>query len=298
MKRRGFIKLSSYMLTGSLIPWPKITTGSTDKQRPLVVGIFPRRNIKLTYQIFTPMINHLSHVLQREVKLVTAKNFKQFWQGVKEQRYDLVHYNQYHYIISHLLYDYQVILKNQEFGKTTIAGAIVIRKDSGIESIADLKNKTILFGGGEMAMQSYIAAKWLLKQGGLNNNDYHEKIAINPPNAIMSTFYKRADAAGSGDVIIRLDVVKRSIDISQMKYLARTKQLTHLPWAVKNNMEPELKNKIQVALSSLISDPTGQKILDKAKLSSLSPATDNEYDNHREIIRDVYGHDYGIEKFK
>ncbi|RDH86029.1 MAG: hypothetical protein DIZ80_00735 [endosymbiont of Galathealinum brachiosum] len=298
MKRRSFIKLSSCILAGGLLPLTTTSQASVSKQRPLIMGIFPRRNIKLTYQIFTPMARYLSNELGREVKLITAKNFKQFWLGVKEQRYDLVHYNQYHYIISHLLYDYQVILKNQEFGQSTVAGSIVVRKDSGIDKVSDLENKTILFGGGKMAMQSYIAAKWLLKQGGLNSKDYQEKFSINPPNAIMSTFRKQADAAGSGDVVIRLDVVKSSIDVSQMKYLARTRQLTHLPWAVKHDMEYDLKLKIQLALSSLNTEPAGQKILDQAKLSSLIPATDSEYNGHREIIQEVYGKDYGIEKFK
>jgi len=262
------------------------------------MGVFPRRNIKLTYKLFTPVAEYLSQSLQREVKLTTAKNFNEFWKGVKEQRYDIVHYNQYHYIISNLLYNYEVILKNQEFGSATIAGSIVVRKDSGIETIADLRDKTILFGGGKMAMQSYIAARWLLQQGGLDNTDYREKIAINPPNAIMSTYHKQADAAGSGDVVMRLDVVKKNIDVSQMKYLAKTKPLTHLPWAVNSTIPHELKVKIQMALSNLNNDLAGQLILNKAKLTSLTPATDSDYDDHRKIIRDVYGMDYGIEKFK
>jgi len=244
------------------------------------------------------MATYLSHSLQREVRLVTARNFKEFWHNVKKQHYDLVHYNQYHYIVSNLLYGYQVILKNQEFGHSTNAGTIIVRKDSGINSIADLKNKTILFGGGEMAMQSYIAVKWLLQKEGLTENNYNEKIAINPPNAIMSTFHKQADAAGSGDTVIKLDIVKRNIDVAQMKFLAKTRQLPHLPWAVKSNMPEQLKQNIQSILSTLDLNPAGQDILDQAKLSSLRPAIDADYDEHRKIVRDIYGDDYGVDRFK
>jgi phosphonate transport system substrate-binding protein len=217
---------------------------------------------------------------------------------VKEQRYDIVHFNQYHYIISHQLYNYQVILKNQEFGESTIASSITVRKDSGINSIQDLKNKTILFGGGRMAMQSYIATKWLLQEGGLNEGDYIEKIAINPPNAILSTYNRQADAAGSGDTVIRLDTVKKQIDVSQMRYLARTEQLPHLPWAVKDNMDEFTKSQIQQSLSALHKDPAGQSILNTAQLSALIVANDRDYDSHRKIVAAVYGEDYGISKFK
>ncbi len=297
MKRRSFIKLSSFLLVNSFLPKTTIA-GNAKQQHALIMGVFPRRNIKLTYQIFTPMAQYLSDTLNVDIKLVTAKNFKLFWQGVKEQRYDLVHYNQYHYIISNLLYNYQVILKNQEFNNNTVSSSIIVRKDSGYEAISDLKNKTILFGGGKMAMQSYIAARWLLNQGGLPHGSYIEKFAVNPPNAIMSTFYKQADAAGAGDVVLRQAMVIKNIDITKMDILAKTWPLPHLPWAVKNDMTPLLQEKIQSILSSLNTHTEGRDILSEAKLSALEPATDNEYDRHRKIISDIYGKDYGIDRFR
>jgi len=266
--------------------------------KPLILGVFPRRNTKQTFRLFTPLAKFLSTTLNREVRLTTAKNFADFWEGVKTQRYDIVHFNQYHYIVAKELYGYEVILKNQEFGNSTVAGTITIRKDSGIRSIKDLKGKTILFGGGKRAMQSYISAKWLLQQGGLNDGDYIEKFAINPPNAIISTYLKQADAAGCGDVIIRLDTVKAHIDVSKMQYLARTEQLPHLPWAVKTSMDEVTRLKIQHSLNRLNKDPAGQAILDRAQLSALNLAVDSDYDGHRRIIRDVYGDDYGVEYLK
>lgn len=302
MNRRNFIKTSGYLTLSSLFPAKVFATeeniDSGLNTKPLVLGIFPRRNTKLTFKLFSPIAKHLSSILNREVQIVTAKNFKTFWKGVASQHYDIVHFNQYHYIISNLLYNYQVIVKNQEFGNSTIAGSICVRKDSGIDTIQDLKNKTIMFGGGKMAMQSYIAAKWLLQQGGLNEGDYIEKIAINPPNAIISTYNKQADAAGAGDIVIRLETVKKQIDVSQMRYIAQTEQLPHLPWAVKGSMDEFTKLKIQSSLSSLHKDPAGQLILDTAQLSSLSLAVDSDYDSHRKIISDVYGKDYGVSKFK
>ena len=298
MKRRGFIKTSSYLALTSLFPGAAYSAANTSNNKPLILGVFPRRNAKLTFKLFSPIANYLSTALGRDVKLVSAKNFKQFWQGVKTQRYDIVHFNQYHYIISKALYDYQVILKNEEFGNSTIAGAISVRKDSGINIIQDLKDKTILFGGGKMAMQSYIAAKWLLQQAGLFEGDYIEKFAINPPNAIISTFNHQADAAGSGDVILRLKSVSKQIDVSKMKFLASTDQLTHLPWAVKGSLNDALKTDIQAALSSLSKNTAGLSILKTARLTDLIPTADIEYNQHRKIILDIYGEDLGINQFK
>lgn len=297
MKRRSFIQCASgLLLCGFNSAYSQ--SASSSQLKPLVMGIFPRRNPQLTFKLFTPLADYLSQQLKRPVKLETTRDFRTFWNNIQSKRYDIVHYNQYHYIVSNILFGHEVILKNHEYGSDTIAGSISVRKDSHFENLDDLKQRTILFGGGRMAMQSYISPVWLLKQQGLEKGDYVEKFALNPPNAVISTYHRLADAAGSGDTVIRLKVVKESIDVTQMKYLARTHQLAHLPWAVSPALPGTLKLEIQGILQKLRSEPEGHKILDQAYLSSLSAASDHDYDTHRKIIKDVYGKNYGIEMFK
>lgn len=267
-------------------------------ERALTLGVFPRRNVKLTYTLFAPMAQYLSQQLGREVILETAKSFKHFWQNVKQRRYDIVHFNQYHYIVSHAAYGYDVIAVNKELGEATISGSLIVRKDSGYNEIADLKGKTILFGGGKRAMQSYISATWLLRKGGLQPGDYVEKFAINPPNTIISTYFKRADASGSGDVVMKLDNVRKRIDISQLKILAKTKPMVHLPWALRNDLADELKVTIQNSLINLTTSLDGKNILKAANLDALVTAVDADFDDHRKIVTDVYGNDYGMSTLK
>ena len=291
MNRRHFIAgIASVISAASLLKSRPVFSDN----KTLVLGVFPRRNIQTTYRLFQPLAEYLQDVLKRKVKLETTKYLPEFWKAVQQQRYDLVHYNQYHYVVSHLHYGYDVILRNKELGKSTIAGSIIVRNDSNINTVMDLKGKAILFGGGKTAMQSYISATWLLQRGGLEKGDYVEKFAINPPNTIISTFFKRADASGSGDVVMHLDNVTKRIDISQLKFLDKTKPMPHLPWAVRSGMPFELKNKIQLALGNLSQNEEGLRLLKQAKLDALVPTADHDYDMHREIIKDVYGEDYGV----
>lgn len=302
MTRRHFIKTTAGTLIGGLFSATTLSAQKPEQppqeKTPLVLGVFPRRNIKLTFRLFSPLAKHLSDLLGREVRLTTSSNFRQFWQNVQSQRYDIVHFNQHHYILANQLHGYQVILKNQEQGRATVAGTLMVRKDSGITQVKQLKNRTILFGGGRMAMQSYVAPKWLLQQNGLHKGDFIEKIALNPINAILSTYHKQADAAGCGDVVIELAAVTEQIDSSQMHILAQTEQLPHLPWAVKHNMPEAERHAIQHSLSQLNNSEQGRAILKNAQLDALLPATDSDYDDHRNIIRDVYGADYGVSQLK
>ena len=252
---------------------------------PLIVGVFPRRNATLTSDLFTPLAQYLSRKLQREVRLQTAKDFPAFWQGVEEGRYDLVHYNQYHYVLS--ADRYRVIAHNEEFGHGTISGAIYVRRDSGIESLQQLRGRSILFGGGPSAMMSYIVPRYMLQQAGVAESDFETRFAASPPNAVLGVFFHQSDAGGAGDVVIDLPVVKKSVQVEEIRMLARSEPIIHLPWAVKQDMSTQLAEQIRQLLVGLKGSEEGQAILKAARLTGLAPSDDRDYDRCREIVREV-----------
>lgn len=265
--------------------WADAAVSAEDELR---LGVFPRRNAKTTVQYFKPLAEYLSQHLGVKVKVETAKNFKEFWKGVSQKKYDIVHYNQRHYIESNNQYGYEVFAKNEEYGSTTIAGAFVVRKDSGINSLQDLKGKKILFGGGKKAMISYVVNTVMLRRAGLTPNEYIEAFAKNPPNATIATFHRYADAAGVGDVGLKIPILaSKGVDVAQLKLIGVSEPLPHLPWAVKGELPASLKQKIQQLLVDLSQSQKGRNILQQAEITGLHKATDAEYDIHRKILREV-----------
>jgi phosphonate transport system substrate-binding protein len=259
----------------------------------LVMGVFPRYKPTEITTMYTPLAEHLAERLGRKVVLVTSRDFASFWQGVGEQRYDLVHYNQYHYI--HSAQNYRVIAHQQEFGRSAVAGALFVRKDSGITEVSQLRGRTIIFGGGKDAMMSHIAPRFLLMQAGLKEGDFRTEFALNPPNALLALYHRQADAAGGGDILIDLPVVKSAIDAGELRLLAATEPLLFLPWAVKRNLSPRLGEAVQTALVELERSDAGRKALLAAKVSGMGKADDRDYDAHRKMTSAVFGKE-GIAK--
>ena len=284
MKARSFFGVPLLLLLIAAAAYAPVVQAAED---PLILGVFPRRNAAETTRMFKPMADYLGEQLGREVSVVTTRDFDSFWKGVAEQRYDIVHYNQYHYIRS--AQTYQVVAHIEELGKSTIAGVLYVRKDSGITSVAQLRGRRVLFGGGEDAMIAYITNKYLMLQAGLKSNDYKSFFAVNPPNSVVALYHKQADAAGAGDGVLDLPLVKKAVNTDELVTLAVSAPLLQLPVAVKRAMPPKLRASVQSTLVNLKNTEAGRQVLKSAVMTGMSKAEDKDYDPHRKIVRAVLG---------
>jgi len=250
----------------------------------LIMGVFPRRNSAKTIRMFNPIAQYISRKIGMKVVIETSNDFYTFWNNVKAKKYDIVHYNQLHYILSNKNQSYTIILKNNEFGSSVIKPTITVRGDSNIKSIKDLKNKTIHFGGGRLAMSSHVANRVAIREQGIDDSDYKWTYAKNPPEATRSVYNLIADAASIGDVILKFPELKRSINVNKFRKIYTGPDLPQLPWAVSDKITPDLAVKIQTVMMLLNDTEEGKSILLNASLTGLTIATDKEYD----MVRDIY----------
>jgi len=261
------------------------------QSKPFLIGIFPRRNPRITYKMFQPLAQHLSKKIGRPVDLETGKTLKTFMQHVKSGRYDLVHYNQYQYLKSRKQNGYKLLVRNYEHGKCTIRSAIIVRKDQNINSIQDLKGKTINFSGGKKALIAYLGNIAMLKDAGIDTSHFITEFSNNPAIAALTVYHKDADAAGVGNVTLKLKSVKSKIITSDMKILATSEEFPHLPWAIKVDEDPELITKIQNIMLNLHKTESGRVVLKRAQITKFMPAIDKDYDVVRQLVKETLNED-------
>lgn len=266
-------------------------TGYADPAE-LTIGVFPRRPAVQTQHMFTPMLAQLGEKLGMQTRLEVPPDFPAFWRALREGRYQLVHFNQYHYVRSHKEFGYRVVAMNAEYGDSTIRATLWVRKDSGIRSAADLRHKKIVFGGGRKAMVSYIMAVDLLRQAGLEDKDYITQFTINPVHALKAVYYRQGSAAGLNRNAPRQSALRGKVDFDEVEPLLVSEPVAHLPWAVAPQVSPELQQRITSALLALNDSPAGQAALARADLTGINPATDADYDPHRRIIERVLQEQY------
>ncbi len=279
-----FTTLFVLLISNTLLAQSQEISPATDEAKSLVIGIFPRRDPALTVRLFKPLKNYLEQQTPYKFTLETSPDFDAFRKNLQQRRYDLVHFNQYHYVKAHDNLNYDLLVQNEESGEKYIRGGVYVRKDSGIDSLQQLRGKSILFGGGKEAMMSYIVPRYLLAKAGLQPSDFKSLFTTNPPNSILATYTRQVIASGAGEMATRLPVVTRKINVSELKALAVSEEMAHLPWAVKRELASDITQRIRHLLLTLKNSESGRKILQAAKLTAFNAVADEDYNLHREII--------------
>lgn len=256
------------------------------------MGVFPRRPALQTEAMFKPLAEQLARRLGRPVILEVPGDFTAFWHAIEADRYQLAHYNPYHYLRAHRDYGHRLVAMNEEFGSNRIRAAIWVRKQGRITSPADLRHTRIAFGGGHDAMVSYIMATDLLHQAGLAPDEYIPQFTINPTRALMAVFYRQTDAAGLNVNAFKQPRLSAAIDSDQLTPLLVSEPVAQHPWAVSAQVSDELRQRIRNALLGMKNSQAGRTALERAELTGLDPATDADYDPHRRIIARVLDEHY------
>ena len=88
------------------------STVQAAEEDPITLGVLPRRGLQDTAKAYGPLAEYLSIKVGQRVELKLTPDYDTFWRAVSAQQYDVVHYNQYHYIRSHKELGYRLLLVN------------------------------------------------------------------------------------------------------------------------------------------------------------------------------------------
>jgi phosphonate transport system substrate-binding protein len=83
-------------------------------------------------------------------------------------------------------------------------------------------------------------------------------------------------------------MLRNKFKSNELRPLATSDPLPHLPWAVPADMPQALRQRLQSLLLDLENSAAGRRILESAQLTGFNAATDADYDSHRAIVRRVF----------
>ena len=245
----------------------------------LKVALLPDENASELIKRNQPLKDYLESTLDKKVQLIVTTDYSSMIEAMRFGRIDLAYFGPLSYVLAKSKSEIEPFAAMLVDGKPTYRSVLIANVDSGVESYADLKDKKMVYGD-RASTSSYLIPKTVLVEAGLKvDEDYqqhfvgsHDAVAVNVANG-------NADAGGLSEVIFKHVLETGLIDPAKVKVLGYSGEYPQYPWAMRSNLDADLKASIKNAFVNL-DDPT---VLESFKAEGFAPIEDADYD----IIRDM-----------
>jgi phosphate/phosphite/phosphonate ABC transporter binding protein len=250
------------------------------------LGLLPRLSATEMAKMFTPLAEYLSKETGEKVSLVIPKDFDTFKSIVTSGQVEMGFANPLVYVqLKKSAPSLDPLGLASEKAGTKFRGIILVRKDSGIEKIQDLKGKKLIFVEQDSAA-GHVFQMLTLSKAGLDVHKDFIKLpfAKKHENVAMAVFNKAADAGGIRED--DLDKMKDKVDLSQIKIVAYTDYYPNWPLFTTGKMSKALAQKVEAALMKLKpNSPEAKQIAGPAQITGFAPVADKDYDMLRQAAK-------------
>lgn len=248
----------------------------------LKVALLPDENASELIKRNQPLKDYLERTLGKEIQLIVTTDYSSMIEAMRFGRIDLAYFGPLSYVMAKSKSDIEPFAAMVVDGKPTYRSIIIANADADLDSFADIKGKKMAYGDRASTSSHLIPKTVLLEKAGLEaDKDYeahfvgtHDAVAVNVANG-------NADAGGLSEVIFEHVTDRGLIDRNKVKVLGYSDEFPQYPWAMRSNLNPELKTRIQNAFIQ-IDDP---EILKNLKAEGFAPITDADYN----VIRAMGG---------
>lgn len=261
---------------------PSFGTSGRPAVQEYIVGIHPLHNPKRLFEIYAPIIDHINaHMPDVVLKLEASRNYEVFEQKLYSGHFDFAMPNPYQTIRA-LPHGYRV------FGKMAndedFCGIILVRKDSGIRQVSDLKGKAIAYPAATALAATMMPQAYLYSQGLNINTDVENRYVGSQESSIMNVLLKHVAAAATWPVPWKTFAAEHPEQAAQLEIKWQTEPLLNNGWVVRHDVPADVAERFAHHLFSLQDETIGQKLLQAVPVSRFEPANDQTYQPVRQFL--------------
>lgn len=254
---------------------PKFSQHSVFKVHVYLIGIHPLHNPKRLFEVYGPIVDFLNqHIPEARFKLEASRNYAEFEKKLYAGHFDFALPNPYQTIHA-LKYGYRVFGKMAD--DENFRGIILVRRDSGIKQVADLKGKAVSYPAAT-ALAATMLPQYYLHTHGLNiNTDIDNRYVGSQESSIMNVLRGYVAAGATWPVPWQTFSREKPELARQLEVKWQTENLPNNSWVVHNRIPTEVTVKLAGTLFSMNQDQQGKVLLAQIPVSRFEAANDDTY---------------------
>ncbi|MDX9766010.1 MAG: phosphate/phosphite/phosphonate ABC transporter substrate-binding protein [Ectothiorhodospiraceae bacterium] len=261
---------------------PTFSPRSTSTEAVYVFGVHPLHNPQRLHEVFGPLMAYLSeHVDDARFRLEASRNYAAYDEKLYARQFHFALPNPYQ-TVNAVKQGYRV------FGKMgddhNFRGIILVRKDSGIHEVTDLRGKAVSYPAPTALAATMLPQHYLNSHGLDVMHEVENRYVGSQESSIMNVYLGDVAAGATWPPPWRALSRERPELAEALEVKWQTESLPNNGLVVLPEVPVAVVNRVSDLLFGLHEIDSGRAILARMELSRFEAADDATYDSVREFI--------------
>lgn len=273
----SFLWVSTALLAGSLAYAANAADAQPAGKNEYVMGVFPHLPPRDLEDVFAPMASDLGTHIGRHVALRSNTTFERFTENLEKQEFDIAFVQPFDYVRVADKYGYRPLATRVE----KLAAIVVVKPDSPLASLANLKGKRIALPPESSAVSHLFLGQ--LRAGGINpDQDVKLSRHRSHVSCMQQVIIGEADACVTAAPALRFFQEKMH---AELRIIAQSREIPHTLFIVHPRVPKKDREAIRARILSWDKTEEGKKLLARGQLTPFVPISDSDYDVVRKLPR-------------
>ena len=240
-------------------------------------GVVPMSNFRSIYDVFQPIIDHINAGLpDARLVLEVPRGLAEHEQQLQARSFAFALSNPYHTWRAVQNDGYRIFAKMGD--DDAFRGVWMVRKDSGITSLADLKGKKIAFPP-KSALAATMMTQMQLKKNGIDPAVDIDATYVGSQHASIMGVFQKDVAAGATWPLAWITFQRTHPgQARQLEVRFSTEPLVNQGIVARNDVPPDLVRRVGQLMAAMSKTDKGRALLAQVPISSFELAGDAQYD--------------------
>lgn len=282
------------MVSGALAACSNHEQALGTAQHPLTLELIPSVDRQVLEKNGETLRQYLEKSTPYKFKVIVPNSFEKVVDNFGDQQADIAVINSFGYILARERYQVEARLTVLRYGLATYQSQIIVRAQSPIKKISDLKGQRVAFVD-KVSASGYLLPLRMLQSQKIQPK---EEVFAGEHDAVVEMVYKGSVDAGATFYAPKEDeqiqdarrlVLKKYPDVEKkLRIIEVSEPIPNDPLVFRHDLPEVMKEKITTSLLAFVGTPEGKEIFEKMYgVTGLKKATDADYDTVREMLREL-----------
>ncbi len=278
MKKRAFI--FHILLAGSLL----FSSTQALSRQVVPFGLCSKYNPRIMYQLYQPFVKYLGENTPYQFEIKLSRTYQETVERFGNGEIVIGSCGPVPYIRARERYPVTPVLRAlSKDGKPYYRGVIIVRQDSPIQDLKDLRDKSFAFGQ-VLSTAGHILPEYYLMRANIRLKDLKEYSFLRHHDSVANAVLKGQFDAGAVK-----DIIAYKYQKDGLRFIFMTDPIPTVPIVVRMNAPQGMVKSVRTALLNLNpKDPNHQKKMtqwDEEFKYGFTEVSDSDYDPIRRILR-------------